>query len=38
MQEEWKMMPKWLMAVLFVLQEAWSARRDTQVKFLKLQI
>lgn len=32
------MRPKWLMAILMVLQEALSARRDTQVKFLKLQI
>ena len=32
------MLPKWLMALLVMLQEAWSARRDTQVRFLRLQV
>ena len=32
------MVPKWLMAALMLLQEGWSARRDTQVRFLKLQV
>ena len=32
------MLPRWLMAVLMLLTEAWSARRDTQIQFLKLQI
>ena len=32
------MLPKWLTALLVVLQEAWSARRDAQIRFLKLQV
>ncbi len=32
------MLPKWLMTLLVVLQEAWSARRNAQIRFLKLQV
>ena len=32
------MWPKWLTGVLLVLMEAWSARRDGHIRFLKLQI
>ena len=32
------MLPKWLMAVLVLLQEKWSARRDAQIRFLTLQV
>ena len=32
------MLPKWLIALLVVLQEAWAAGRDAQIRFLKLQI
>ncbi len=32
------MLPKWLNALLVVLQEARSARRDAQIRFLKLQV
>ena len=32
------MLPKWLMALLVMLQEAWSARRDAHIPFLKLQV
>jgi len=32
------MLPKWLIALLVLLQEAWSARCDTQIRFLKLQV
>jgi len=32
------MLPKWLMALLVLLQEAWSARRDAHIRFLKLQV
>ena len=28
----------WLMALLMMLSEAWSARRDAQLRFLKLQV
>ena len=31
------MRPRWLMALLVPLQEAWSARRDAHIRFLKLQ-
>ena len=31
------MRPRWLVALLVLLQEAWSARRDAQIRFLKLQ-
>ena len=30
------MLPKWLMALLVLLLEAWSTRRDAHVRFLKL--
>jgi len=36
--EAWLMLPRWLMALLVLLREGWSARRDAQVRFLKLQI
>ncbi len=32
------MLPRWLTALLVLLQEAWSARRDAQIRFLKLQV
>jgi len=32
------MLPKWLTALLVLLQEAWSTRRDTHIRFLKLQV
>jgi len=32
------MLPKWLMALLVLLQEAWSTRRDAHIRFLKLQV
>ena len=32
------MRPRWLVALLAVLSEAWSARRDAQIRFLKLQV
>ncbi len=32
------MQPRWLMALLVVLSEAWSARRDAHIRFLKLQV
>ncbi len=32
------MRPRWSMALLVLLQEAWSARRDAQIRFLKLQV
>ena len=32
------MVPKWLMALLVLLREAWSARRDAHIRFLKLQV
>ena len=31
------MLPRWLNALLVVLQEAWSARRDARIRFIKLQ-
>ncbi len=31
-------LPKWLTAMLVLLHEAWSARRDAHVRFLKLQV
>lgn len=31
------MLPKWLTALLVLLHEAWSARRDAHIRFLKLQ-
>ena len=32
------MLPKWLTAMLVLLHEAWSARRDAHIRFLKLQV
>lgn len=32
------MLPKWLMALLVLLQEAWSTRRDAHIRFLKLRV
>ncbi len=32
------MLPGWLMALLTTLAEAWSTRRDGQIRFLRLQI
>jgi len=32
------MLPRWLTALFLLFQEAWSARRDTHIRFLKLQV
>lgn len=32
------MMPKWLTALLVLLEEKWSDRRDCHIRFLKLQM
>ncbi len=32
------MLPKWLTALFVLFQEAWSTRRDTHIRFLKLQV
>ncbi len=32
------MLPKWLMALLVLLQEMWSTRRDAHLRFLKPQV
>ena len=32
------MQPRWLMALFVLFQETWSARRDTHIRFLKLQV
>ena len=32
------MLPRWLTALFLLFQEAWSARRDAQIRFLKLQV
>jgi putative transposase len=32
------MLPEWLMAMLVLLKERWSTRRDAHVRFLKLQV
>ena len=32
------MPPQWLMALLVLLKERWSTRRDGHVRFLKLQV
>ena len=32
------MLPRWWMALLVLLQEKWSARRDAHIRFLKLQV
>ena len=32
------MLPRWLTAVFLLCREAWSARRDTHIRFLKIQV
>ena len=32
------MLPRWLSSLLLLFQEAFSARRDTHIRFLKLQV
>lgn len=32
------MVPEWLMALFVLLRERWSARRDGQIRFLRLQV
>ena len=32
------MRPMWVVALLVMLKEAWPARRDAHVRFLKLQV
>jgi len=32
------MVPKWLTALLVLLHEAWSTRRDAHIRFLTLQV
>ena len=32
------MLPGWLNSLLLLFREAWSARRDTHIRFLKLQV
>ena len=32
------MLPRWLMVLLMLLAEAWTVRRDYQIRFLKLQL
>ncbi len=32
------MLPKWLIAFIVMLQEAWSTRRDAHIRFLRLQV
>ncbi len=32
------MLPRWLTAIFLLFQEAWSARRDSHIRFLKLQV
>ena len=32
------MLVRWLSSLLLFFQEAWSARRDAQIRFLKLQV
>jgi hypothetical protein len=32
------MLPRWLSSLLLLFQEAWSARRDAHIRFLKLQV
>jgi putative transposase len=38
LKEAQSMLPQWLIALLVMLQEAWSARRDAHIRFLKLQV
>ena len=37
-QEARSMVPEWLVALLMLLKERWSKRRDAHVRFLKLQV
>jgi hypothetical protein len=32
------MWPRWFVALLVLLKEVWSARRDAHIRFLKLQV
>ncbi len=32
------MLPRWLSSMLLLFREAWSARRDAHIRFLKLQV
>jgi len=32
------MLPKWFVAVLVLLHELWSTRRDAHIRLLKLQV
>ena len=32
------MLPRWVQVFLTLLLEAWAARRDAQIQFLKLQV
>ena len=36
--EDYRILPNWLIAFLVMLQAAFSARRDAQMRFLKLQV
>ncbi len=38
MREIKSMLPRWLIALLVLLQEGWSARCDGQIRFLMLQV
>ena len=33
-----KMLPRWVIVLFVLLSEAWSVRRDSQIRFLKLQL
>ena len=37
-QEALPVLPNWFTAFLVMLMEAWSARRDAHIRFLKLQV
>ncbi len=32
------MLPRWVIVLFALLTEAWSVRRDNQIRFLKLQL
>ncbi len=32
------MLPRWVFVLFVLLSEAWSVRRDNQIRFLKLQL
>ncbi len=32
------MLPRWVIVLFVLLSEAWSVRRDNQIRFLKLQL